>query len=188
MDEVQNINNYDQKFDNWLKSNSNLNKDLEKIRQNQIKRQYRFYKFQYLLQIPLFLGAAFLPWFRFVKDVSDLVIIDAGAMQMNIWIWGLLSLGAILSIGTSLYLKWYPPQMNKFQWINFSFAILLIPILFSFIDPVFAPGLGGRHEEAIGIKLLSFLGYSVWPQIGYFFVIGVFILVSIGFVLSILWK
>jgi hypothetical protein len=188
MDKGQNISSFDQKFDSLLKSNSNFNKDLDKIRRNQIKRQYKFYRFQYFLQIPLFLGAAFLPWFRFVKNVSDLVIIDAGAMQMNIWIWGLLTLGAILSMCTSLYLKWYPTQMNKYHWINFSYVILLIPILFSFIDPVFAPGLGGRHEEAIGIKLLSFLGYSIWPQIGYFFVIGVFILVCIGFVLSILWK
>jgi hypothetical protein len=53
--------------------------------------------------------------------------------------------------------------------------------------PEFAPGLGGKFSESIGLYNLSLIGYSIYPLIGYivYLVLGVSVIVS--FVFALLW-
>ncbi|MFX0184332.1 MAG: hypothetical protein ACFE95_14710 [Candidatus Hodarchaeota archaeon] len=190
MNNIQIISGFDQKYEEWLKTKSDsLSQNFKEISIRKKKFQYHFHLIQYLIQIPLFLGAALLPWFRFIKNVSGLVIIDAGAMQLNDWTASILLFGAFCSFCISFWLFRNPNiKGSKYRWINLFFVVLCVPVLFSFIDPKFAPGLGGRHEGVMRIYWISILGYSIWPNIGYTFIIITGIVISIGFLFSLLWQ
>ncbi len=192
MQRFQNNPNVDTKYNLLLHSKSKSNAHhSDKIYQVEVLYQSSVFLTLFVAQIPIFLGAMFLPWFQFVRDrITYETVIDAGPLQLNEnYSFVLLFLGAIVSLNMAIRIYENPfLQRSTIRKAYILIIIILVPVMVSFMVPVFAPGLGGRHEEAIGLYLLSQLKYTIYPQIGYLFIVGgVFIAVG-GFILSFYWN
>ncbi len=192
MQRFQNNPNVDAKYNLLLHSKSKSNdRHSNKIYQAEVLYQSSVFLTLFIAQIPIFLGAMFLPWFRFVKDrITYTTAIDAGSLQLHEnYSFVLLFLGAIVSLNMAIRIYENPfLQRSTIRKAYILIIIILVPVMVSFMVPVFAPGLGGINQEAIGLNMLSFREYTIYPQIGYLFIVGsVFIAVG-GFILSFYWN
>ena len=184
--------NIDAKYNLLLHSKLKSNdRNFDKIYQAEVLYQSSVFLTLFVAQIPIFLGAMFLPWFKFVKDrVTYSIVIDAGILQLNEnYSFALLFLGVIFSLNMAIRIYENPfLQRSTIRKAYVLLLIILVPVMVSFMVPVFSPGLGGRHEEAIGLKILSQLSYTIYPHIGYLFIVGSLFIAVGGFILSIYWN
>jgi hypothetical protein len=183
--------NVDAKYDLLLHSKSKANDHTSnKNYQTEVLYQSSVFLTLFVAQIPIFLGAMFLPWFQFVKDqITYTKVIDGGALHLNEnYSFALLFLGTILSLNMAIRIYENPfLQRSTIRKAYVLLFLILVPVMVSFMVPVFAPGFGGK-EEAIGLNSLSFNEYTIYPHIGYLFIVGSIFIAVGGFILSYYWN
>jgi hypothetical protein len=180
---------FDRKYDEWLKSKYDIG-DYSEEHYRSLKRQHQVFIAQYTLQLLLFIGTIIFPWYRFIKTyMGDSTIIDAGVWQLNDWTIHFLLLGTGYSLLVCIIALRYPVfERSKRRILNVGFVVILAPVITTFMYPEFAPGLGGRFEEATTIYWISLMDYSIYPHIGYLFVILLGLAAIIGVILSFVWQ
>ncbi|MFX0184333.1 MAG: hypothetical protein ACFE95_14715 [Candidatus Hodarchaeota archaeon] len=180
---------FDRKNDDWLKRKYDIG-DYSDDHYRNLKRQHQFFTIQYMLQILLFLGTIIFPWYRFIKTyMGDSTIIDAGVWQLNDWTIHFLLLGTGYSLLVFIIALRNPVfERSKRRLFNLAFIVILAPVISTFMYPEFAPGLGGHFQESTNFYWISLVGYSIYPHIGYLFLVLLGIVVLIGVILSLIWQ
>lgn len=180
---------FDRKYDEWLRSKYDIGDYSEEHYRN-LKRQHLIFTIQYILQLLLFLGTIIFPWFRFIKTyMGESTIIDAGAWQLNDWTIHFLWLGTGYTLLVCIIALRYPVfERSKRRILNLGFVVILAPVITTFMSPEFAPGLGGRFQEATTFYWISLSDYSIYPHLGYLFIVLLGLSVIIGVILSLIWQ
>ncbi|MHA2224651.1 MAG: hypothetical protein ACXAC8_05580 [Candidatus Hodarchaeales archaeon] len=143
-------------------------------------QEYTFWKitlFRNTFQVIILALTFILPWYRFYRPPTatrEATIIEAGAFNLGGQMLGVLLISMIVSLIAVIWLFRRRNQKTSSTILLFDFSnIALALIILGFLgQPVFLPGLGGLYSDYIGLFTLNWAGFTVYPMLGYFFVLA----------------